>query len=153
MLLVLAALSWAICSLYSRKANLPASPLLATAMEMLCGGALLFVAGLIAGEPARLALDAVSLRSILALIYLILFGALLAFSCYIWILRVSSPAMASTYAYVNPLVAVLLGWTLAGEALNPRVWLATGLIVGSVVVITVYRRPPGTAQDGASAET
>ena len=146
-LLVFAALTWAAGSLYSRKARLPSSVLLGTAMQMLCGGGLLLAAGVIAGEPAQLSVAAVSLRSVLALGYLIVFGSLVAFSCYIWILRVSPPALAATYAYVNPLVAVLLGWGLAGEVLNPRVWLATGLIVSSVLVITLHRGKPGAARE------
>ncbi|HET7091052.1 MAG TPA: drug/metabolite exporter YedA [Anaerolineae bacterium] len=135
LVLVLAALSWSIGSLYSRKAQLPAEPLLATAMEMLAGGALLLVAGLLTGEAGQLRLDQVSPRSLLALGYLIVFGSLVGFSAYVWLLRVSTPARVSTYAFVNPVVAVFLGWALAGESLTPRTLVAAAVIVTAVVLI------------------
>ena len=134
--LALGTLSWAIGSLYSRTALLPSSPLLATAMEMLCGGALLALAGTVRGEWAAVDLAAVSLRSSVSLAYLVVFGSLVAFTAYVWLLRVTSPARVSTYAFVNPVVAVLLGWALAGEALAARTVLATAVIVAAVAVIT-----------------
>jgi len=137
--LIIAALSWAAGSLYSRQAQLPASPLLATAMEMLAGGALLLIAGLLFGEWTRFELSAPSLRSWLALSYLIFFGALIGFTAYIWLLRVTTPAQASTYAYVNPVVAIFLGWAIAGEPLTGRTLLAAAIIVAAVVVITTQR--------------
>jgi drug/metabolite transporter (DMT)-like permease len=105
-------------------------------MEMLAGGVLLLAAGLVTGEGARLELSQVSPRSVLALGYLIVFGSLMAFSAYIWLLRVSTPARASTYAYVNPVVAVFLGWALGGEPLTLRTLLAAAVIVAAVVIIT-----------------
>lgn len=135
LVLVLASVSWAIGSLYSRTASLPA-PLLATGMQMLAGGALLLVAGAITGELRGVDPAAFSTRSVLALGYLIVFGSLVGYSAYIWLLRVTTPALASTYAYVNPVVAVFLGWTLAGEALTPRIMLACAVIVGGVALIT-----------------
>jgi drug/metabolite transporter (DMT)-like permease len=140
--LILAALLWAAGSLYSRRASLPASPLLATAMEMLAGGLLLLLAGLVTGQAADLDLDRVSLQSVLALCYLIIFGSLVAFTAYTWLLRVTSPARAATYAYVNPVVAVLLGWALGGEPLTVRTLLAAAIIIGAVVVITSYQPRP-----------
>jgi drug/metabolite transporter (DMT)-like permease len=137
--LVFAALSWSIGSLYSRRAALPESPFLGTAMEMLMGGVWLVGAGLINGEWARLDLGGVSARSGLALGYLIVFGSLVAFSAYIWLLKATSPARASTYAFVNPVVAVFLGWALAGERLTPQMLLAAGIIVAAVVIITTSR--------------
>jgi drug/metabolite transporter (DMT)-like permease len=137
--LILASLSWATGSLYSRRAQLPASPLLATAMEMLAGGALLLIASLLVGEWARFDSSALSLRSWLALGYLIVFGALVGFTAYIWLLRVSTPAHVSTYAYVNPVVAIFLGWAFAGEPLTARTLLAAAVIVAAVVIITTYR--------------
>lgn len=133
--LILAALSWATGSLFAQQARLPAVSLLATAMEMLAGGALLFLAGLVTGEWARVDLSAVSVRSLLALAYLILFGSLAGFSAYTWLLRVTTIARASTYAYVNPVVAVFLGWALAGETLTLQTLLATAVIVTGVVLI------------------
>lgn len=133
--LILAALSWATGSLFAQRARLPAASLLATAMEMLAGGALLLIAGLVTGEWVRVDLSAVSMRSLLALVYLILFGSLVGFSAYTWLLRVTTIARASTYAYVNPVVAVFLGWALAGETLTLPTLLATAVIVAGVMLI------------------
>jgi len=135
-MLMFACLCWALGSIYSKHAPLPPSLLLATAMEMLCGGALLLAAGVGSGEAAMVRLDAVSPRSAASLLYLIVFGSLLAFSCYVWLLRVASATVVSTYAYVNPVVAILLGWLLAGEPLAARTGIAMGIILGSVVLIT-----------------
>ncbi len=139
--LIVASLSWAAGSLYSRRAQLPGSPLLATGMEMLAGGALLLIASLFFGEWTRFDLSAPSLRSWIALSYLIIFGALIGFTAYIWLLRVTTPALASTYAYVNPVVAIFLGWAFAGEPLTGRTLLAAAIIIGAVVVITLQRAP------------
>lgn len=136
LVLAFGSLSWAAGSLYSRHAHLPSSPLQATAMEMLAGSALLFAAAAVRGELADVQLAAVSARSALSLAYLVVFGSLIGFSAYIWLLRVTTPAKASTYAYVNPVVAMILGWALAGEALSPRTLLAAGVIVASVWLIT-----------------
>jgi drug/metabolite transporter (DMT)-like permease len=133
--LVLASISWAAGSLYSRTALLPA-PLLATGMQMLAGGALLLLAGVLTGELRGLDPATFSTRSLLSLLYLIVFGALIGYTAYVWLLRVTSAAVASTYAYVNPVVAVFLGWTLAGEALTPRILAASAVIVGGVALIT-----------------
>ena len=127
-------------------------------MEMIGGGVLLWIAGLAFGEGARLHLAAVSLRSALSLGYLIVFGSLIGFSAYIWLLKVATPARVTTYAYVNPVVAVLLGWAAAGEALTLRIGIATAGIVGAVALIIRYggdgtrarresvRRPGGVAE-------
>jgi len=122
--LIFATLTWAAGSLYSRRAPLPRAPLLATAMEMICGGVLLLATSGITGELMSLGKMHVSLRSALALGYLIVFGALVAFTAYVWLLRVTTTARVSTYAYVNPLVAVFLGWALAGEPITLRTMLA-----------------------------
>ena len=137
--LVLASFSWAAGSMYSRSARL-ATPLLATGQQMLAGGAALLVLGVLVGEPARMDLGAASSRSVLALLYLIIFGSLVGYTCYIWLLRVSTPAKVATYAYVNPLVAVLLGWLLAGEALTQRTIVAALVILTGVAVVTMKRR-------------
>ena len=129
-------ISWSIGSVYSHRAGLPRSPLLATAMEMLCGGAGLLVAAVVSGESGAFHPALVSGRSVLAVLYLIIFGSLIGFSAFVWLLRVSTPARVSTYAYVNPAVAVLLGWALAGEALSGRTLLAAAVIVAGVVLIT-----------------
>jgi drug/metabolite transporter (DMT)-like permease len=133
----LAAFTWAVGSLYARGARLPSSAALTTAIQMLAGGALLFTAGLFMGEWGGVELAALSTRSLLALLYLVVFGSLIGYSAYIYILGNASPASVSTYAYVNPVVAVVLGWALAGEELTVRMMVAAGIIVGSVVLLTL----------------
>jgi len=153
--LVLASVAWAIGSLYSRNAGLPA-PLMATAMQMLTGGGLLLLAGLVTGELQGLDPSTFSLKSALALLYLIIFGSLIGFSSYVWLLRVTPAAVASTYAYVNPVVAVFLGWLLADELITPRILLASAVIVGGVAVITTARgrrRPPPAPGPAAGADS
>jgi drug/metabolite transporter (DMT)-like permease len=134
---VLGSFSWALGSVYSRHAATPASPFLSTAMQMLGGGAALLVLSVSLGEPWAFEASAVSLRSVLGLLYLIVLGSIVAFSAYIWLLRVSTPTRVSTYAYVNPVIAVLLGWALAGEALTARMLVAATVIVSGVALITL----------------
>lgn len=138
-LVVFGAFLWANGSLFSRSAKLPSSQLLATAMEMIAGGLLLLLASLLAGEWNRVRLDLVSMRSIVAWIYLVVFGALVGFTCYIWLLKVTASARVSTYAYVNPIVAMFLGWALVNEPITLRNVFAAVIILSSVVVITTYR--------------
>ena len=138
---VLGSLSWAAGSIISKTpGRLPRSAVLATAIEMLAGGAFLLAFGLLAGEGARLALADVTLRSALAWTYLVLFGSLVGFTAYIWLLGHVSAARASTYAYVNPVVAVFLGWLLAGEPVTARTLVGAAIIVGAVVLITVGKK-------------
>jgi drug/metabolite transporter (DMT)-like permease len=137
--LVLASLSWAVGSLYGRHARLPASQLLGTGMEMLAGGIALFALSLVAGEWNEFEAAAVSARSALALAYLTVVGSS-AFVAYVWLLRVAPTPLVSTYAYVNPLVAVFLGYFLAGEPVTSRILLATIVIIGSVVLVTAPKR-------------
>ncbi|MBW3654807.1 MAG: drug/metabolite exporter YedA [Gemmatimonadetes bacterium] len=145
-------LAWSIGSIHARGAALPANAFVATGMEMICGGALLLVAGAARGELAGLNPTAFSGRSLAAFAYLVVFGSLVGFTAYIWLLGVSSPARVSTYAYVNPVVAVFLGWAMAGEALTARVLIAAAVIVAAVAVITTGPRPqaqPGTLAGAA----
>jgi drug/metabolite transporter (DMT)-like permease len=107
-------------------------------MEMLAGGLLLWLAGLASGEGAQLHLAAITLKSLLALGYLVVFGSLLGFSSYVWLLKVTTPARASTYAFVNPVIAVLLGWAFAGETITPRIAVAGGIIVAAVCLILYF---------------
>lgn len=137
---VVASLLWSIGSLYAARADLPASARQGTALEMLIGGVGLVLVGILTGEPARLDLAAVSPLSWAALAYLVVFGSLLAFSAYVWLLRVAPPSKVATYAYVNPVVALLLGWAFAGEELTARTLLAAAVILGSVVLIVTYRQ-------------
>ena len=150
--LLTAALSWSFGSVYSRRAALPSSTLTATAMEMIAGGTLLWVVGLILGEGGRIHLSAISARSALSLAYLVIFGSLLGFSAYIWILKVSTPARVSTYAYVNPIVAVLLGAAIAGEAITTRILVAALVIVSAVALIIRARARASAAAKSPTEE-
>jgi drug/metabolite transporter (DMT)-like permease len=150
-------LCWAFGSVAARRVRLPSSPILGTGMEMLAGGALLLLAGSATGEWGRLELSAVSRESVLALLYLITIGSWIGFTAYVWLLRHVEVSKVSTYAYVNPVVAVVLGWAIAGEPLSPRMLLATFVIVVGVVFITTGRRRPSieraeTAPATAGAE-
>jgi drug/metabolite transporter (DMT)-like permease len=138
-LLIFGAFFWANGSLYSRSTKLSASPLLSTSMEMLAGGLLLLIASVILGEWTRIRLDLVSTRSAVSWVYLIVFGSLLGFTSYIWLLKNVSPSQASTYAYVNPIVAMFLGWALAQEPFSLRNAVAAAIILAAVVIITAYQ--------------
>ena len=144
--LLLAAISWATGSLMSRKARLPQSPLMGSAIEMLMGGSGLVLLGLVTGEAGLLDLSTISWQSGAGMVYLILFGSLAGFTAYTWLLRVAPTSLVSTYAYVNPLVAIILGYFIASEPISIRTLLAAGVILGSVVLITqINSRPRATA--------
>ena len=140
--LFLATFFWALGSLYNRNARLPGSPLLGTGVEMLVGGGCLLVIATLTGEWGRLDLASISTRSLWGLAYLIVFGALIGFVAYTWLLRVAPTPLVSTYAYVNPLIAILLGSWLAQEALDLRILLAAVVIVSSVFLINTGRAAP-----------
>ena len=131
-----AAFTWALGSLFARRFTPARSPLQATALQMLAGGALLLALSATVGEWARFSPAHVSARSWAALIYLMVFGSLLGFTVYVWLLRTASPALVSTYAFVNPVVAMFLGWLLAAEPVSLRTLLAAAVIVGAVVLMT-----------------
>ena len=135
LVLVAGTFAWAGGSLFSRGSRLPASPIMATAATLLCGGALVAAVGAAAGELARFDPAAVSTKSVLATVYLFIFGSIVGFSAYLWLLRVATASRVATYAYVNPIVAVFLGWALAGEPLTPRVFVAATIIIGAVALI------------------
>lgn len=137
--LILASLAWSIGSLYGRSARLPPSQLLGTGMEMLAGGMALTLLATIVGEWSNLDMAAISRRSALALVYLTVVGSG-AFVAYVWLLRVAPTPLVATYAYVNPLVAVALGYFLAQEPMTIRVLLAAALIIGSVVLVSSSQR-------------
>jgi drug/metabolite transporter (DMT)-like permease len=149
--LMIATLCWAAGSIYSRNADLPASPLLGTSMEMLVGGAGLLLLGTFTGEWSRLEVTSISPESWLGLGYLIFFGSLVGFASYTWLLRVAPTPLVSTYAYVNPLVAIFLGYWLANEPLTPRTLLAAGIIVASVAIINTSRKAPTRMVDSQPA--
>jgi len=135
-----APLCWATGSVFTRHVKLPIRPLVAASMEMLCAAGLFFIAAVLAGELGRLHLHDISTTSILALIYLITFGSLVGFSAYVWLLRSAPLPLVSTYAYVNPVVAVILGAAFLGEAVTARTAIAGGIIVTAVALIVVARQ-------------
>jgi drug/metabolite transporter (DMT)-like permease len=150
--LIAASLCWSAGSLYSRKAPFPESPLQATAIEMLCGGVVLTLAGTLDGQWADVHPAHISLKSGVAFLYLALFGSMVAFTAYIWLLHHTTPARAASYAYVNPVVAVFLGWALADEELSLRMGIAAAIIVGSVVLITSMGAQQGSRPRSPAAE-
>lgn len=136
--LIVAALSWSVGSIISRSAAHPPTPLLGTALQMICGGVLLLIVGSLKNEWSDFDIAHVSIQSVLATAYLVFFGSILAFSVYVWLLRVTSPTVVSTYAFVNPVVAVYLGWAIADEMLSVRIVGAAGVIILGVVLITGF---------------
>jgi drug/metabolite transporter (DMT)-like permease len=144
--LVVASLAWACGSLYSKHGGMPSSLMLGLAMQSLAGGVILLIGGLITGEFRQLHLGAISLRSWLALGYLILIGSGIGFSAYIYILHKSTAARVATYAFVNPVVALFLGWLIADETITLRTILAGVVILTAVIlVITAPHRAPAAA--------
>jgi drug/metabolite transporter (DMT)-like permease len=144
---------WAFGSIYGRRLRQPAEPLTASALQMLCGGVALMLAAFAHGDLAMFSLAAASARSGLALVYLILVGSLVGFSTFVWLMKHSTPARVSTYAYVNPLVAVFLGWLILGEPITARTLAAAAVIVVSVAIITTQRgrgAAPRKVPSGAS---
>jgi drug/metabolite transporter (DMT)-like permease len=139
LVLILGSLSWAIGSFWSRDAHLPESGILTTGMEMLGGGVLLVIVGTFTNEFSKLDVHAVSRASAIGLVYLIVFGSLVGFTSYIWLLDKVSPARLGTYAYVNPIVAVILGWAIAGETLSMRTGVAAAIVICAVALITTAR--------------
>lgn len=138
MLVLLAStLAWAGGSLYSRHLPPLPSPLLGSGMEMLMGGGALLLVSLLTGEWRLVEPSAITARGALSVLYLIVFGSILGFSAYKWLLTQVRPAIAGSYAFVNPLVAVLLGWIFAGEALSPRLFMSMVLIVSAVAMLTL----------------
>src|SRR5580704_9646845 len=137
LVVLLAPVLWALGSLYARGAPAPKAPLTAVAMEMIAGGALLTVAGIADGELGHLHLASMSFASIASFVYLVLIGAMVGYVAYIWLLHHVSVTAASTYAFVNPVVAVFLGAVVLGEPVNMVTVIAATLIVGAVVVLLV----------------
>jgi drug/metabolite transporter (DMT)-like permease len=147
---LIGALAWAIGSLYARGAHLPARPLVGTGMEMIAGGALLTLAGAATGELGKLHVSQISGESFLGFLYLIVFGSWIGFSSYVWLLRVAPVSLVGTYAYVNPVVAVLLGWAVLSEAVSGRTLLAGAIILLGVALIILSRpSAPGEPAEGS----
>jgi drug/metabolite transporter (DMT)-like permease len=142
-LVLLAGVSWAAGSIYVRHASLPRSGVLGTGMEMLAGGGALLIAGVMLGEVGQTDLAAFSTESVVALLYLIVFGSIVAFTAYTWLLANVPISVVATYAYVNPVVAVALGAVLLSEPITVRTLIAAVVIIGAVVAM-VSGRPRGT---------
>jgi len=151
-ILVIASLAWACGSLYSKHGGMPSSPMLGVAMQSFAGGVILLVSGLFAGEFHALHLGAISPRSWLALGYLIVFGSGIGFSAYIYILHKSTAARVATYAFVNPVVALFLGWLIASETITLRTVIAAAVILTAVIlVITAPHRAQAPASEPVPA--
>jgi drug/metabolite transporter (DMT)-like permease len=141
-LLVIASLAWASGSVYSKHSGeLSGSPLMGAAMQCLAGGVCLWIAGIVSGEVAALHLSAVSARSWAALAYLIVFGSMVGFTAYIYILKESTATRVATYAFVNPVVALFLGWLLIGEPINLRTIIAAAVILTAVLLVITSPHP------------
>jgi drug/metabolite transporter (DMT)-like permease len=145
------AMCWGAGSVYARRAPLPAQPLAGSGMEMICAGTVLLVLGAAAGEFGRIGPHTVSAASAAALVYLTLFGSLLAYTAYEWLLHHAPSPLVSTYAFVNPVVAVALGWLLLDERLTARIAVAAAVIVAGVaLIVTRSSTPGGRASAGSS---
>jgi drug/metabolite transporter (DMT)-like permease len=135
LVLVAGTITWAAGSLYARPPRLPASVALGAGMPLAAGGLMLLAASFVSGEAARYDIHRASHAALWALAYLIVFGSLIAFSAYAWLLRVAPASRVGTYAYVNPLVAVALGWSVAGEPVNAATGAAALMIAASVAMV------------------
>jgi drug/metabolite transporter (DMT)-like permease len=139
-ILLVGSLLWSAGSLYSRRAKNAPSIFVGAGQQMICGGALLFLLGLIIGESRGLALHRMTWLSIGAFVYLVLIGALIGYTAYFYLLRHCDPAKVATYAYINPIVAIVLGIAFAGETLTLRTVLGAGLIIGSVAIVIMAQQ-------------
>jgi drug/metabolite transporter (DMT)-like permease len=146
-----AAISWAAGSLYARRAPVPRSGLLLTGMEMLAGGTALMIGGTLLGEIGRTDVADFSVRSLVAIAYLVIFGSIVAFTAYTWLLANVSVSTVGTYAYVNPIVAVALGAVFLSEPITPRTIVATVIIIGAVIAM-VSGRPRTAEESGPDPE-
>ncbi len=146
LLIPVAAVLWAVGSVFSRQSDMPSSPAMGTAIEMLAGGVALLIIGTLIGEWSHFQPAQVSQSSILALVYLIIFGSLAGYTAYIWLLNNTSLALTSTYAYVNPVVAVFLGVVFDNERLTPTAITAAIVIVFAIVLITSSGHLPSRTQ-------
>jgi drug/metabolite transporter (DMT)-like permease len=140
--LLCASAIWSVGTLYSGRAKLPEPPLLAIGMEMTAGGALLVVTGLLLGEGQQLNVAGISQSSAIAFVYLVLIGALIGFTAYLWLVRKVPPALATTYAFVNPIIAIMLGAMILAEPVTDRTLLAAAVIIAAVAIITQAKARP-----------
>jgi drug/metabolite transporter (DMT)-like permease len=142
MALIVGSITWAVGSALTKKLPLPQSKVMSSGAQMLVGGILLFLASALLGEMPRFHPAAVSAKAWIALAYLIVAGSIVGFTAYLWLIHHESQTKVGTYAYVNPVVAVVVGYFFGGEALGTRTLVGTGLVLVSVVVITTMRRKP-----------
>ncbi len=142
--LLASAFAWAAGSILGRKSRLPSSVVLSTGMQLLAGGLALVLVSASIGEVAGFDPAAVSMRSVLAFAYMVVAASILAFTAYIWLMRVFTPSRVSSFAYVNPLVAVFVGWALGGEALTARIGVSALLIVAGVAAIVIGTKEGST---------
>lgn len=139
-LLLVASLSWSLGSLYSKRSNMPKSSFYNVSFQMLTGGTLLLFFSTLLGEYRLFNINQITNQSIFAMFYLIIFGSIIAYSAYIWLFKNVNPTLASTYAFVNPVVALILGWSLANEVLSSQALIASILIISAVIIITFSKR-------------
>jgi drug/metabolite transporter (DMT)-like permease len=139
--LLAACFFWAMGSLYSRRSAATKATFLSTAMQMIAGGVAQLMFATLVGEWARVDIEKFSVESIVAFLYLLVFGSIVAFSAYVWLLKVCSPSLVSTYAFVNPLIAVALGALIARESLSSSSMIAMAIIVVGVMTITLAPKP------------
>jgi drug/metabolite transporter (DMT)-like permease len=137
LVLIAASMAWAFGSVYNSRGARPESAAMSTGLQMLGGSVALVAGGLALGEGHQAAVTPISGASWAGWLYLVTFGSLIGFTAYIYLLKEVSPAKASTYAYVNPVVAMLLGWAIAGESITARTLVAAAIILGGVALITV----------------
>jgi drug/metabolite transporter (DMT)-like permease len=150
-ILLVSSFIWSAGSLYSRTAKHAASPFLTAAQQMLCGGRLLLLVGIATGEMRHFHPSSISILSLASFVYLVIIGAVVGYTAYIWLLRHCDPAKVATYAYVNPIVAVLLGAAFAGETLSLRILVAAGLIIGSVALVITAQQLRARAEPAIGA--
>ena len=153
--LLSAPILWSIGSLYSRQARLPSSTFMAAAMEMVAGGVLLLIAGLVTGEMSRLDFTGITVNSLLAMVYLSLVGSIVVLSAYLWLLKTVSATKVATYTYVNPIIAVFLGWLVLGESITWRMIVAGFVILMAMVVMTTTKalKPKNDHQIGQTGQS
>jgi drug/metabolite transporter (DMT)-like permease len=150
-ILLVTSFIWSAGSLYSRGAKHAPSPFLTAAQQMICGGILLLLAGIVTGELPQFHPSSVSSLSLFSFVYLVIIGAVVGYTAYIWLLRHCDPAKVATYAYVNPIVAVLLGTFFAGETVTFRTFVAGALIIGSVALIITAQQLRARVEPALSA--
>jgi drug/metabolite transporter (DMT)-like permease len=139
-LMVLSTISWTTGSLYSKYQKIHASTLMKVAIQMIAASVILYVAAFSFGEQGHFAIAKVSRQSILALAYLVVMGSLIAYMAYTWLLSIRPPSLVGTYAYVNPVVAVFLGWLVAGEKVNAQKTIGLAIIIAGLVIVNMSKQ-------------